>query len=128
MNEAKRTTLFGKWARAKWPETFAFEAKIVKGPSMPYNAIKPHQIDRLFFVKHKKLFYKISDFSPEQKPFDGFMLVGEAAYLVIFWYQSLGDRRFTMIDVDDWIKETQESDRKSLTYERSCQIGQCLEL
>lgn len=114
-----------KWAKARLNKTFVAECKISKGPSIPFAALKPHQEAALYHAKHGLLNYKISDFSPEVKPFDLFQVHCVPAYVVIFWYEKSGDKRMTLIEVDDWLTERGSSERKSLTYERSCEIGRC---
>jgi len=128
VNEADRTTLFLKYAKARIGESFAFEAKICKEKSLPFSAVQDHQERNLHIVKHGVFNYKIADVGYEQKPWDGFQLTHLPAYVVIFWYQKRGDRRITIIDIDMWLEERKTSDRKSLTYERSCELGKCLVL
>lgn len=129
MTEADRTTLFLKWAKARFNESFAFEAKICKDTSLPFVAVKDHQEIALYRVKHGFFNYKISDTGYDQKPFDGFQFVMTNAYVVIFWYQKRDDRRMTIIPIDRWMTEKEKSkhegERKSLTYEQSCTIGRC---
>ncbi len=128
MTEADKTTTFLKWAKARMNHSFAFEAKICKGPSLPFDSVKEHQANSLYRVKHGYFNFKIPDVGYDQKPFDGFQMVMQPAYVVIFWYQKRGDKRMTLIDIDQWMEEIQNSERKSLTYERSCEIGKCTEL
>lgn len=128
VKESERTTLFLKWAKARKNETFVAEAKISKGNSLPFNAVKPHQEAALYAASHGLMNYKISDFSPEQKPFDLFQVHRVPAYVVIFWYIKNRDKRMSLIPIDNWLKEKETSNRQSLTYERSCEIGRCEEL
>lgn len=126
-NEATRTTLFLKYAKHFLNNTFAFEAKICKEKSLPFNAVKDHQISNLYQAKHSLWNYKIPD-AGYQNPFDGIQLHQVPSWVVIFWYQKRDDKRFTMIDIDAFCEEKRISTRESLTYERSCEIGKCLEL
>lgn len=128
MTEADRTTLFLKYAKANIKNSFAFEAKICKGPSLPFAAVKDHQKAALLRVKFGVFNYKISDVGFDQKPFDGFQYHMCDSYVVIFWYEKRNDRRMTIIPIESWIKEESISLRKSLVYPRSCEIGQCVEL
>lgn len=128
MNESQRTTLFLKWAKARKNETFAAELKICKEKSLPFSAVKDHQKSALYRVKHGLFNWKISDYSRETKPFDMFQMARESAYIIIFWYWKRGDKRMSIIDIDRWLEEENKSQRKSITYERSCEIGRCLEL
>jgi hypothetical protein len=127
MTEREKTTLFGKWIRSRWNKTCAIEAKICKEQSLPFSALKEHQENALFQVKHGVFWHKISDGTGQQTPFDGFFMAREDAFVVIFWHQYRGDKRLTMIPIDNWLQEKRDSDRKSLTYERSCVVGKCLE-
>lgn len=122
-SEADKTTLFLKYSKHFLNYSYAFEAKIVKDPSMPFDAVKDHQINALYQVKHGTFNYKISDVGYDQKPYDGFQFYRAPAYVVIFWAQKRGDRRFTMTDIDMFCEEKRISDRKSLTYERACIIS-----
>jgi len=126
--EADKTTQFKKWAKIYMNETFAAEMKICKATSIPFDVVKLHQESALWQASHSLFNYKISDFSPEQKPFDVFQLYRVPAYVVIFWAQKHGDKRFTLITIEQWCEERERSKRKSLTYERSCEIGRCLSL
>lgn len=125
MTEAARTTLFLKYAKSRINNSFAFEAKICKEVSLPFAAVKEHQEVALYRVKHGVFNYKISDVGFDQKPFDGFQYKMADAYVVIFWYQKHNDRRMSIIPIDEWMREKELSDRKSITYERSCEIGKC---
>lgn len=127
INEASKTTLFLKYAKKFLPYTFAFEAKICKDPSLPFDAVVPHQVASLYQVKNGTFNFKIPD-AGWQNPFDGLQFSQSMAFVVIFWYQTHNDKRFTMIDIDDWMKESETSKRRSLTYERASAIGKSFEL
>lgn len=122
-HESDRTTLFLKWARVNISHSFVFEAKICKEKSLPFVAVKEHQENALLHARNGHFSYKIPDVGFDQKPFDGFQIVNQPAYVVIFWNQSRGDRRLTIIDINTWIDEKQKSDRKSLTFERAHEIS-----
>lgn len=127
IDEASRTTLFLKYSKLFLNQTFAFEAKICKEKSLPFNAVQDHQITSLYQAKHSLWNFKIPD-AGFQNPFDGLQLKMVPSFVVVFWYQHHNDKRFTMIDIDDFCREKEISERKSLTYERSCEIGKCLSL
>lgn len=123
MKESGFQTKFTKWLKyGTDTPTGAFELKLAKGPSMPFNAVLSHQIAALQIAKHSRLAYKIADDSQGSKPFDCFLLQKTGAWVVIqFWER--GEKEFFMIDVDDFVKEMEQSDRKSLTPERAKEIG-----
>lgn len=128
MNESERTTLFLKWLKARRNENLVAECKIAKTNSLPFSAVKDHQETALYRVRHGIMNYKIPDVGRDQKPFDIFQYFQNNAYIVIFWWTKPGDKRMTIIKIDNWMEEKQKSGRKSLTYDRSCLIGECLEL
>lgn len=123
MNEAKLTTQFKRWSKHILNKTFVAECKICKKPSLPFSEVKEHQENSLYMVKHDLFNWKISDFSRETKPFDLFQMKQEEAYVVIFWYHKRGDRRITMIPIDNWLDHKDKSARKSITYDEACKIG-----
>jgi tRNA A37 threonylcarbamoyladenosine biosynthesis protein TsaE len=127
VTEADRTTLFLKYSKARINHSFVFEAKICKEKSLSFNAVKEHQEIALFRVKHGYFNYKIPDAGFDQKPFDGFQMVMQPAYVVIFWWQHRGDKRITIIDIDVWLEEKKNSERKSITYERAKEIASIVE-
>lgn len=94
---------------------------------MRFDAVKPHQINALKVAKHGKLAYKIPDVGIEQKPFDCIFLTGLPAYVLIMFYKK-GEKKFYIIDVDVYEKESIESVRRSLTEERASEIGEVYEL
>lgn len=126
-NEATRTTLFLKYAKHFLNKTFAFEAKICKEKSLPFSEVKDHQIANLYQAKHSLWNFKIPD-AGFQNPFDGLQLYRTDAFVIVFWYQFRNDKRFTIIDIDDFLAEKEKEGRKSLTYERASIIGKSLEL
>lgn len=123
MLEKNKTTTLMHWLKAYKNETMAIECKICKEASLPFSAVKDHQVNALYLAKHGLMNYKIGDCGFDEKPFDLFMLARVKAFIVIFWYQKRGDNRMTWIDVDMWNEERSSSDRKSITFERACEIG-----
>lgn len=127
-SEADKTTKFLKWMKYNLPETCVVECKISKSESIPFDAVKPHQESSLWQVKHSIFNYKIPDAGYDIKPFDLFQMKMENSYVCIFWYAKRGDNRISIIPIKSWCEEREKSDRKSLTFSRSCSIGRCLEL
>jgi len=123
-HEAAFQTQFGKWVKYNWQKSTLFELKYSETETLPFAAVKAHQIQNLLNAKHRKVFWKISDFSPEQKPADCFLIARAQGYLVIA-YAPKEDKNdtFIMIDIDDFVKEMNTSTRKSLTLTRARQIG-----
>lgn len=120
-NEREFTTQFVKWLRAFKNTPLAFEAKVVRGKSLPFSAVKQHQKDALYAAKHNKIVWKIPD-DGRQKPFDGFLLSGCDSFVVVYFVRK-ANKRFYMVDVDEWISYERESQRKSITEEGLQAIG-----
>ena len=120
-SEASFQTAFTRWAKYNLPCSTACELKLEKGNSLPFSAVKEHQIRNLLIVKHGGFGYKIPDVGYGQKPFDFFTLKGDA-YIVIMFYKK-GQKEFVMIDVETFVTESERSERRSLTEERAKEIG-----
>lgn len=64
-----------------------FELKLVKGKSLAYSKIEPHQIKSLLAATTEKgCAHKLSDMSMEKKPFDSFRISNYPAYIVVLYY------------------------------------------
>jgi hypothetical protein len=128
MTEANFQSLFTKWAKKNVHLSAAFELKICKQRSLPYNRVEEHQVAALYKAKHVTLFHKISDMGLGYKPFDCFALAGAEAYVVIMFYRP-GHRRFCYaIDIDRWIEHQVNSKRKSITELEAKKIGRTIDL
>lgn len=124
MKEVDFQTLFTKYARQNWSAgSAAFELKITKTGSLPFSRLEEHQVEALKKAKHKTLFHKISDMSLNAKPFDCFVLQDSLAYVVILFYEEGEEKIAYLIDIDEFVKESLTSVRKSLTEERARQIA-----
>jgi len=121
MKERDFQTNFNKWLKYNWTMTSAFELKMAKGKSMPFNAVKEHQITALELAG-AKLVYKIADDSRGTKPFDCFMIASSPGYVVIMFYKR-GQKEFIIIEVSNFKKEMKISKRKSLTEQRAKEIA-----
>lgn len=122
--EAKFQSRFNRWCKYNINDTSCFELKYSRTQALPFSAVKSHQIQNLLNAKHRKILWKISDFSPEEKPFDSFLIAKSAGYIVVQYASKTGQNKtFFMIDIDRFIKEMKTSKRKSLTADRARQIG-----
>lgn len=118
--EAKFTILFRHWLKQYDPMFSAgFELKQTTTDSLPFDAVKDHQIDALLAANSTGLLYKAPDDSRGIKPFDLFYLRGAATYVVIK-YPSC----FVLINIRIFKMEKEKSKRKSLTVKRAQQIAE----
>jgi len=128
MKKSEQTflTKFQRWAKHNINYSCAFEGKIVEGTGrLNYKAIPEHELTNLWIAKHFKVVHKLSDLSRMGTIFDGFVLCGVEAYLVVHWRRR-GNKEFFMIDIDV-IQNEIKSGCKSLTEERANVIGvKCL--
>lgn len=115
-HEAKAQTKFNHWLKEVYKQTAAFELKYTE-TSLPFSNLAPHQRDALIACHHQTLVYKIPD-AGFQNPFDCVSLSRIPAYVVVRFPKS-----FEVISIDVWVKESEESKRRSLTYERAKQIS-----
>ena len=129
MNEKQLQTIFGNYLKENPPcKNAVYELKICKSNAMPFNQVKEHQIVALQQAKNGNLYHKIAD-SPwgttskhrftAKKPFDCMNIYKAEAYVVICYYKLRQKKEFIFIDVDDFVNEANNSDRKSLTEERT---------
>ncbi len=116
--EAKWNSIFNHWIKEKYKRTACFELKQTETGSLPFSAVKDHQIQALLAASGKGLVFKIPDGSFTQSPFDTFSLFNVSAYVVIKYPES-----FEIITIDNFIYERDRSKRKSLTYERAKAIS-----
>ncbi len=114
-------TEFNKWAKIIYRRNGVFELKHSKGNSIPFEAVKPHQVSALYAAKHGILAYKIPDDSYAQKPFDSFCLSGVPAFVVLMFNGKA--KHFYMIEIETWMQTKQNSERKSITEEQASIIG-----
>jgi len=122
--EAKFQTLFKHYLQSKKYHGYpgAFELKRSLTDSLPFSDVKPHQVEALVASSDKGLYYKISDESRGEKPFDCFFLAGIPSFVVIAYGKQL--KSFVMIPIETWVAEKKKSVRKSLTYNRAVAIGE----
>ncbi len=115
---------FRKWIEKNPQMSGAFELKQVEGNSMPFSAVKPHQLVALFMASRNGILYKIADDSRGTKPFDYVYLRHSGAYVVIKYPDV-----FVLIEVRAFMDESETSVRRSLTRDRAVEISTtCVDL
>lgn len=123
MKEKDIQNLFGKKIKALG----AYELKIWKGPSFPFDAVEPHQERSLLAVEDTGLYHKISDYSPNQKPFDCFYLIGISGYVVVVRYVPRETKMAYCFRIKEWLRMKElvmagwngEKPRKSITIDHA---------
>lgn len=123
MKEKNFQSKFNRWLQNRYEGNGVFELKLVKRNSLPFDAVKEHQLHALQMAKYQSVVYKIEDGSFSQKPFDCFKITCPSFVVVMFYKRS--QNCFYMIDIDKFLTEKVISKRKSLTEERAWDIGQC---
>lgn len=121
MKESQIQTLLGKWIRDNFEGTAAFELKLCKGKSLPFDAVSDHQIGSLGQVDNDGLYYKIPDMSAfnktsKPKPFDCFHIQGRA-YVVVVYYKPRKPKEAIFVEIYDWLRLQGGHPRKSVREE-----------
>lgn len=123
-NESDFQSAFTRYLKNNWEGgNVAFELKICKEKSLPFNKVEEHQIHYLLQAKHNKVVWKISDMDMRTKPFDCFVLTKCKAYVTVLYYEQRKPKLACCIDIDDFVNEMNTSPRKSLTKERAIELS-----
>ena len=112
-------TKFGHWLKENCTQTAAFELKFEKGGTFnvkQWAEKQGYQVRSLLAVKNDCLYYKISDMSAGQKPFDCVFFYKSSAYLSIFWAKR---NDFTIISIEKLLPYL----NKSIKYDEAVSIA-----
>lgn len=111
---------------------FAWELKLCKGTSLPFNSVKEHQVKKLIAYTDGGFVMKFTDMPhfagsktrfDIQKPFDGSYLEGENAYVVVCFYIPRKQKHCYFINIFDWVLMQKAYTRKSITEEMAKEIA-----
>jgi hypothetical protein len=137
MKEANLQTLFGKYLTEHPPSTTeVYELKICKGPSLPFDAVKDHQIKGLLEAQNG-LYHKITDFPMfagsksrfnRPKPFDCICFNNVIGYVVILFYQPRKKKIVYKTSVKNFLHLKETSSRKSCTEKMIAEISEAIEI
>ena len=117
--EAKFTLQFRHWLKKNPMMSGAFELKQSITNSLPFSAVREHQVDALLATNSDKgLLWKIPDDSISSKPYDLFYLRNAGAWVVIKYPDC-----FCIININLFLEEKTCSLRKSLTSSRAKEIA-----
>lgn len=125
MKEKDVQTKFTRWLK-KYKQPGGYELKICKTKSMPFSAVKEHQVHFLVKTQVEGIAHKLSDFTPGLKPYDCFFLHAPAYVVVAFWEPR--NLRVYMINIDDFLEMRDCSKRKSLTETMARAAGRTINL
>lgn len=117
MKEKSFQTTFNHWLKNVYKKTGAFELKQTKTDSLPFDAVKEHQVWALLAVRHQTFVHKIPDLGL-QNPFDCYCMTEQPAYVVIRYPKGVA-----IIPIDTWCLESSRSKRRSLTWDRAKELS-----
>lgn len=121
-SEASFTILFRHWLKANPMPSAAFELKYSQTDALLYHgpsSVKPHQVDALLACQTKTgLLYKPPDDSRGVKPCDLLLVANAIGYVVICYPE-----QFSIIPVESYLFEKENSVRRSLTSKRAEEIS-----
>ncbi len=136
MTESQMQTFFRDYVSKNPPkETEVYELKIERDGRLPFDAVKPHQIEGLLKAQEGSLFHKISDSLiwipngrrfPYPKPFDCMCFAGAKAFVVVWFYRPREKKVFIKIPIKRFLTLKNMSDKRSFTEQEAKEIGEQL--
>ena len=109
----------------------AVEVKVAhRGHAIAFGALEEHQERALLLAADRGMYWKISDDTFGQKPFDGFIFCAAPAYVAILWPRTTLNpnlETLTVLRIQDWISEREAAlgrGEKSLSRERAIALSQ----
>jgi penicillin-binding protein-related factor A (putative recombinase) len=138
MREANMQTLFGQYLKEHLPEqNEVYELKMTSGNSIPFDAVKDHQVENLRKAEEKDFYHRIAD-QPVfygmkrrftiQKPFDCLSMTKSKAYVVVWFYKPRKKKVFIKMRIEDFLRMKKYSKRKSFTEEMALKVGKPIPL
>lgn len=133
MKEKNLQSILGKYLKENpQNKNVVYELKMCKNKRMPFKQVADHQIENLQQAKNGNLYHKIADQTfgragqfghTLKKPWDCMNIYKAEAYIVICYYKPRQKKEFLLIDVDDFVKEMDRSNMKSLKEDRAREIA-----
>lgn len=115
-------SLFSRWVRKnknKFDKASAFELKITKTEKLYYKQVKSHQYHYLEESTKDGTYHKISDQSLDVKPYDCFLLKGDA-YVVLMFFKPKKKKIAYLIPIKNFNIHREYSSKKFIT-EHECE-------
>ena len=137
MTEATMQTMFRKYLESNPPFLpEVYELKLCKGTSLPFEAVKPHQVIALkqattgLFHKltEPPIFYNNTTRFNLPRPFDCMYLKGIKGYVIVWFYVPRTKKTFIKIPIAHWLAEQATCGRKSITEAMALNIGTPLDI
>lgn len=112
-----------KYHKNLLPQSFLMETKVVRygKNSFPFSELSPKEERLLLKAKHSTLIQTHSDYSRLGTNCDGSIISGGG--LIFIKWMRRGNKRFYIIDIDNFIKKRDSLKRKSLTEEEAKSIS-----
>ena len=101
-----------KYNRWKLPQSFLIETKVSYGKSFPFNNLSEKEERLLLKAKHSAVLHTFSDYSQLGTPCDAVCISGGG--LIFLQYVRRANKKFYVIDIDNFLNEKGSSKRKSL--------------
>ena len=131
-------TLFGQYLKEHLPQqNEVYELKMTSGNSIPFDAVKNHQIENLQRAEEKDFYHRITD-QPVfygmkrrftiQKPFDCLSMTKAKGYVVVWFYRPREKKVFIKMRVEDFLRMKKYSKRKSFTEDMALKAGKPIPL
>ena len=117
--EAKAQVIWGRYVR-ELKLYGAFELKQTTKQYINFNEVKDHQIEGLLAVQSGGFVWKLSDLDIREKPFDMISTQAMYGYVVIYYSQY---KTFVMITIFNFVNEKENSLKKSLYFNKACEIA-----
>ena len=126
-DEAKFHTKVKRWLKYnidKFPtKSFLWETKVCRlgKKSFPFSELTEKEENLLLMAKHKTLIQTHSDYSRLGTNCDGSVVSG-GGYIIIQWVRR-ANKKFYIIDIDDWLMLKDHLTQKSITEDYARMFG-----
>ena len=136
MVEKHMQSIFGKYLKAHLPQqNEVYELKMTSGTSIPFKAVREHQVENLRVAEEKDFYHKIADQPVSYgigskyrftipKPFDCLSMTKSKAYVVVWFYKPRKEKVFIKMRIKDFLEMKKYAKRKSFTEEMALQAGE----
>jgi len=132
--EKHMQSIFGKYLKEHLPQqNEVYELKMTSGTSIPFNAVREHQVENLQKAEEKDFYHRITDQPVSyygskarftlRKPFDCLSMAKSKAYVVVWFYKPRKEKVFIKMRIEDFLRMKKYAKRKSFTEEMALEAG-----